>query len=145
MPETLFSFGEYWWLYLVFTAIVCVLLAVDLAFHRRDQAISMRGAAVWTAVWVALAGAFSVGLYLFGAAVHSPAAGRQVCLEFLAGYVVEESLSVDNMFVFALIFRHFGIPGRLQHRVLFFGVLGAMIFRALFIAAGSALIRFDWI
>jgi tellurite resistance protein TerC len=141
----LFPFADYWWLYLAFTGLVAILLAIDLAFHRQDRPVSFRNAAIWTAVWISLALAFSYALYLFAAARHSPAVGRQLSLEFLAGYVVEESLSVDNMFVFALVFRYFAVPLRYQHRVLFYGVLGAMIFRGLFIAAGSALISFEWI
>ena len=138
-----FPFADYWWLYLAFTGLVCVLLAVDLAFHRKTRAISLRRAALWTAVWMALALVFSYALYLFASARHSPAIGRQLSLEFLAGYVVEESLSVDNMFVFALVFRYFAVPSRFQHRVLFYGVMGAMVFRAIFIAGGAALIRFE--
>jgi tellurite resistance protein TerC len=141
----LFPFADYWWLYLAFTGLVAILLAIDLAFHRQDRPISFRNAAIWTAVWISLALAFGYVLYLFAAARHSPAVGRQLSLEFLAGYVVEESLSVDNMFVFALVFRYFAVPLRYQHKVLFYGVLGAMIFRGLFIAAGSALVRFEWI
>lgn len=138
-----FPFADYWWLYLAFTALVAVLLAVDLTFHRKARAISLRRAALWTAVWMALALAFSYALYLFASASHSPAIGRQLSLEFLAGYVVEESLSIDNMFVFALVFRYFAVPSRFQHTVLFYGVLGAMVFRAIFIAGGAALIRFE--
>ena len=145
MGNTLFPFAGYWWLYLAFTGLVVALLAIDLAFHRKDRAISIRGAAAWTAIWMALAVAFSFALYLFASARHSPGIGRQVSLEFLAGYVVEESLSIDNMFVFALVFRYFAVPSRFQHRILFYGVLGAMIFRAIFIAVGAALIQFDWI
>ena len=96
-------------------------------------------------MWISLAFAFSYALYLFTAARHSPAIGRQLSLEFLAGYVVEESLSVDNMFVFALVFRYFAVPLRYQHKVLFYGVLGAMVFRGIFIAAGTALVRFEWV
>jgi tellurite resistance protein TerC len=137
VSTSLFPFASYWWLYLAFTGLVVILLAIDLAFHRKDGPISMRAAAAWTAIWVTLALAFSFGLFLF--------ASRQMSLEFLAGYVVEESLSIDNMFVFALIFRYFAVPSRFQHRVLFYGVLGAMVFRAIFIAVGAALIRFDWV
>jgi len=142
---SLFPFASYWWLYLAFSGLVSILLAIDLGFHRKERAITMRGAAAWTAVWVSLALAFSYALYLFVASTHSSAVGRQISLEFLAGYVVEESLSIDNMFVFALVFRHFGVPMRFQHRVLFYGVLGAMAFRGIFIAAGTALVRFEWI
>src|SRR5450759_4638376 len=141
----LFPFADYWWLYLAFTGLVAILLAIDLAFHRQDRPVSFRNAAIWTAVWISLALAFSYALYLFAAARHSPAVGRQLSLEFLAGYVVEESLSVDNMFVFALVFRYFTVPLRYQHKVLFYGVLGAMIFRGVFIAAGTALVRFEWV
>ena len=145
MPESLFPMAEYWWMYLAFTALVVVLLAVDLLLHRSDRPVSFRSAAIWTAVWISLALAFSYALHLFAAARYTAAVGRQVSLEFLAGYVVEESLSVDNMFVFALVFRYFAVPPRYQHKVLFYGVLGAMIFRGIFIAGGSALIRFEWV
>jgi tellurite resistance protein TerC len=141
----LFPIAEYWWLYLAFTTLVAILLAIDLALHRKEAPISFRNAAIWTAVWISLALAFSYALYLFAAARYSPGVGRQLSLEFLAGYVVEESLSVDNMFVFALVFRYFAVPSRYQHKVLFYGVLGAMIFRGVFIAAGTALVRFEWV
>jgi tellurite resistance protein TerC len=140
-----FPLASYWWLYAAFTGLVAILLAIDLAFHRQDREISFRNAAAWTAVWISLALAFSYVLYLFAAARHSPEVGRQLSLEFLAGYVVEESLSVDNMFVFVLVFRYFAVPSRYQHKVLFYGVVGAMIFRGLFIAAGTALVRFEWV
>jgi tellurite resistance protein TerC len=140
-----FPLAEYWWLYLAFTGLVAILLAVDLLLHRQDRPISFRNAATWTAVWIALALGFSYLLYLFTAARHSPELGRQLSLEFLAGYVVEESLSVDNMFVFVLVFRYFAVPLRYQHKVLFYGVIGAMVFRGIFIAAGTALVRFDWV
>ena len=145
MNTVFFPFAEYWWLYAAFTGLVAVLLAIDLAFHRQDREISFRNAAAWTAVWISLALVFSRVLYLFAAARHSPEVGRQLSLEFLAGYVVEESLSVDNMFVFVLVFRYFAVPSRFQHKVLFYGVVGAMIFRGIFIAAGPALIRFEWV
>ena len=145
MSASLFPLDGFWWLYLAFTALVVVLLAVDLLLHRNERPVSFRNAAAWTAVWVSLAFAFSYALNLFATARYSPAVGRQVSLEFLAGYVVEESLSIDNMFVFALVFRYFAVPLRYQHKVLFYGVLGAMLFRGVFIAAGSALIRFEWV
>ncbi len=145
MNGVVFPLVDYWWLYAAFTGLVAVLLAVDLAFHRQEREISFRNAAAWTAVWISLALAFSYVLYLFAAARHSPEVGRQLSLEFLAGYVVEESLSVDNMFVFVLVFRYFAVPSRYQHKVLFYGVVGAMIFRGLFIAAGTALVRFEWV
>src|SRR3954470_21676017 len=145
MPESLFPMAEYWWMYLAFTALVIVLLSIDLLLHHKEKPISFRNAATWTAVWVTLALAFSYALNVFASARYSPAIGRQVSLEFLAGYVVEESLSVDNMFVFALVFRYFAVPPQYQHKVLFYGVLGAMVFRALFVGVGSALVRFEWV
>ena len=145
MNVALFPVADYWWLYVAFTGLVAILLAIDLALHRQERPISFRNAAIWTAVWISLALAFSYVLYLFTAARYSPGVGRQLSLEFLAGYVVEESLSVDNMFVFALVFRYFAVPSRYQHKVLFYGVLGAMVFRGVFIAAGTALVRFEWV
>jgi tellurite resistance protein TerC len=145
MTPTLFPFFEYWWLYLAFSSLVVGLLAIDLSFHRQAHAISAREALLWMGVWIALALAFNAALYLFASSRVPPDAARRLSLEFLAGYIVEESLSLDNMFVFALIFRHFAVPGKYQHRVLFYGVLGAMVFRAIFIGIGSALIRFEWI
>ena len=145
MNAALFPVADYWWLYVAFTGLVAILLAIDLAFHRQDRPISFRNAAIWTALWISLALAFSCVLYLFTAARYSAGVGRQLSLEFLAGYVVEESLSVDNMFVFALVFRYFAVPSRYQHKVLFYGVLGAMIFRGAFIAVGTALVRFEWV
>ena len=143
--DILFPLAEYWWLYLAFTGLVAILLAVDLLFHRQDRPISFRNAATWTGVWISLALGFSYLLYLFTAVRHGSEIGRQLSLEFLAGYVVEESLSVDNMFVFVLIFRHFAIPLRYQHKVLFYGVLGAMVFRGNLSSAGTALVRFEWV
>ena len=141
----LFPFADYWWIYLAFGALVSALLAVDLTLNRKAHVISFREAALWTAVWIALALCFNYGLYLFASSRLPPDAARQLSLEFLAGYVVEESLSIDNMFVFALIFRHFAIPAQYQHKVLFYGVLGAMVFRAIFVGIGSALVRFEWV
>lgn len=134
----MFPFAEYWWLYAAFTAGVLILLALDLGiFHRKAHAPGFREATLWISIWVALALAFCFGLYLH--------AGKQFALEFLTGYVVEESLSLDNMFVFVLIFAYFRIPNQFHHRVLFYGILGALIFRGIFIAAGATLIQFAWV
>ena len=155
----MFPVGEYWWLYLVFTAFILVLLALDLGiFHRRAHAVSVREAARWSAVWISLALTFNVLLYLYADATLSRdtrllatpgfdpnAAAWQAALEFLAGYVVEYTLSVDNMFVFVVIFSFFGVPAKLQHRVLFYGILGALVFRATFIALGSILLSYHWV
>jgi len=119
------------------------MLAIDLGvFHRREHAVSAREAARWSAVWIALALVFNALLYQFTAARFTPEIAAEVALEFLAGYVVEYTLSIDNMFVFVVIFSFFSVPSQLQHRVLFYGILGALVFRAMFIALGSVLLSY---
>jgi tellurite resistance protein TerC len=155
----LFPAADYWWFYLGFTALIIVLLAVDLGvFHRKSHTISIREAARWSVMWISLALVFNLALYFYAqyALSHDPrlmaqpgfdafAAARQVALEFLAGYVVEYTLSVDNMFVFVVIFTFFRVPSHLQHQVLFYGILGALVFRGTFIALGSILLSYHWI
>src|SRR3954453_13574722 len=115
------------------------MLAIDLSvFHRSAHEVSVREAAIWSAVWVALALGFNYGLYRF--------MGEQAGLEFLAGYLIEKALSVDNIFIFVLIFSYFQVPPKYQHRVLFWGILGALFMRGVMIGLGAYLIhRFDWI
>lgn len=130
-----------------FCLFILVMLAIDLGlFNRKPHEIGYRDAAVWSGVWVALALLFAgllfgpLGWELFGPARH------QKGLEFLAGYLIELSLSVDNLFVFLLIFSYFKVPPKYQHRVLYWGVLGALVMRVAMILAGTALIaRFHWI
>lgn len=155
----LFPFADYWWFYLGFTAFVLCLLALDLGvFHRQAHEVSFREAATWSAVWIALALLFNFLLYqyalwkfpqdarLMALPDFDPSnAAWRVSLEFLTGYIVEKSLSVDNIFVFVLVFGYFAIPAKYQHRVLFYGIVGALIFRAIFIALGSALMQYHWI
>ena len=142
--DLLFPFATYWWVYVWFTVFVLGLLAVDLGlFHRTAHVVSFRESLTWSIVWVALALAFNYGLYWYAVDAFGPAAGRQVGLEFLAGYLVEKSLAVDNVFVFVLVFSYFGIPLVDQHRVLFYGIIGALVFRAIFIAAGAALLQYQ--
>ena len=160
MPQvSLFPFGEYWWFYVGFTAFVGVLLALDLGvFHRKAHEVSFKEAALWSVVWVTLALLFCLGFYHY--MLHRFAveprfanlpnfdptkAARTGALEFLAGYVVEYSLSVDNIFVFVLVLRYFAVPAAHQHRVLFYGILGALVFRGVFIALGSVLMQFHWV
>lgn len=125
--------------WLIFNAVVLSLLALDLGvFHRKVHVISVREALTWSAVWIALSLAFNAVIYFW--------LGRGPAVEFLTGYVIEKSLSVDNIFVIVLIFAFFRVPAELQHRVLFWGILGALVMRGGFIAAGSALIqRFEWV
>jgi tellurite resistance protein TerC len=146
MNAPLFPIAEYWWLYVAFTALVFVLLALDLGvFHRKAHAPSFREAALWMCVWVGLALAFCVGLYYYVGWNFGDVRAKQAALEFLTGYVVEESLSLDNMFVFVLIFAYFQIPAEFHHRVLFYGILGALLFRGIFIVLGSTLLQFNWV
>ena len=127
------------WLWIGFNAFVLVMLAIDLGvFHREAHEVSMKEAGAWSALWVALALTFNYGVYRF--------MGPQAGLEFLTGYLIEKALSVDNIFVFVLIFSYFSVPPRYQHRVLFWGILGALVMRGAMIAAGAVLIaEFHWI
>jgi tellurite resistance protein TerC len=146
MSAPLFPGAEYWWLYVAFTAVVLTLLALDLgAFHRKAHAPSFREAALWMCVWVSLALVFCFALYQYTKWNFGDIRAKQAALEFLTGYVVEESLSLDNMFVFVLVFTYFRIPAEFHHRVLFYGILGALLFRGIFIALGSALLQFNWV
>jgi len=146
MPPVLFPFSEYLWLYGAFTVLVLVVLTIDLGvFHRTAHAVSFREAVWWSAAWITLSLVINFLLYQYALSKFPPDVARNVALEFLTGYIVEYSLSVDNIFVFVVVFRYFGIPAVYQHRVLFYGILGALIFRALFIAAGALLLRYHWV
>jgi tellurite resistance protein TerC len=126
-------------LWVIFGAIVVVMMALDLGvFHRRKHEVKFKEAALWSVVWILLALGFA------GIIAHERGAGS--ALEFLTGYIIEESLSVDNLFVFLLIFSYFAVPSPYQHSVLFWGIIGAMVLRAIFIVAGVALIeKFEWV
>ena len=131
--DLLFPFATYWPFYAAFTAMVLMLLAVDLGvFHRQAHAVSFRSSLGWSVVWVALALAFNGAFYLYASNQHGVEAGERLALEFLTGYVVEKALAVDNIFIFVMVFAALGIPAKYQHRVLFYGVLGALILRNLF-------------
>lgn len=134
-----------WWF--IFSAFVLGMLALDLGvFHRKAHVVKVKEALTWTAIWVALALLFSLGIATGFVGAYPEAMQHQASLEFLSGYVLEKSLSVDNVFVFALLFAYFKVPQLYQHRVLFWGILGALVMRAVFIFAGVALIeRFHWI
>ncbi len=143
---SLFPFAEYWWFYAAFMAFVLGLLAIDLGiFNRVAHVVSFKEATIWTVVWVTLALVFNFLFYQYAADKYGAEIGQQVGLEFLTGYILEKSLSVDNIFVFVLVFSYFGIPAKYKHRVLFYGILGALVFRAIFIALGSALMQFHWV
>jgi tellurite resistance protein TerC len=143
---SLFPFAEYWWFYGIFLLFVFAMLALDLGvFNRKAHVVSFKEASIWSIVWVVLALTFNFIFYQYSAAKFGAETARQFALEFLSGYVVEYSLSIDNIFVFVLVFSYFAIPEKYKHRVLFYGILGALVFRAAFIAAGSALMQFHWI
>ena len=127
------------WLWTGFNVFVLAMLALDLGvFHRKAHVVAFREAIGWTVAWVSLALLFNLGVWHY--------AGPQKALEFTTGYLIEYSLSVDNIFVFALLFSYFAVPAQYQHRVLFWGILGALIMRAIMIGAGTALItKFTWI
>jgi tellurite resistance protein TerC len=127
------------WLWVGFNVFVLLMLAVDLGiFHRKAHAVTVKEAAGWSVVWVTLALLFNYGIYHF--------LGRQAGLEFLTGYLIEKALSVDNIFVFVLLFAYFDVPPKYQHRVLFWGVLGALVMRGAMIGAGAYLIQqFHWV
>jgi tellurite resistance protein TerC len=143
------------WLWIAFITFVALMLMLDLGvFHRHAHEVSIKEALIWSAVWVSLAMAFTVFVYylceyrLFG--LHWPANieghGGEAALLFLTGYVIEKSLSADNIFVIAVIFSFFRVPAAYQHRVLFWGILGALVLRAAMILGGIALIQqFEWI
>jgi tellurite resistance protein TerC len=127
------------WLWIGFNVFVLAMLAVDLlVFHKEAHEVRPREAATWSLIWIALALLFGVGVYSF--------IGREAGLEYFTGYLIEKALSVDNIFVFVLIFGFFRVPARYQHRVLFWGILGALLMRGAMIAAGAYLIQqFHWI
>ncbi len=127
------------WFWVGFNVFVLAMLALDLGvFHRKAHEVKFKEAMTWTVVWVALALVFNVAVYRLW--------GPQVGLQFLTGYLIEKSLSVDNVFVFLLIFTYFKVPAKYQHEVLFWGIIGALIFRAIFILVGITLLEhFHWL
>jgi tellurite resistance protein TerC len=155
----LFPFSTYWWVYGVFVLFVFAVLALDLGvFHKSAHVVSFREASIWSVVWVVLSLGVGAALWFYAASTFptdlrltaipgfdAAASAKQVGLEFLTGYLIEKALSVDNIFIFVVVFSFFGIPPQYQHRVLFWGILGALVFRAIFIALGSALMSIEWV
>src|SRR5262245_8266917 len=132
MPETI-------WLWVGFNVFVLSMLALDLGvFHRKAHVVSLKESLSWTIIWIALALVFNIGIWHFS--------GSQKALEFFTGYLIEKSLSIDNVFVFALLLSYFAVPPIYQHKVLFWGILGALVMRAAMIGLGAALItKFSWV
>lgn len=155
----LFPFADYWWLYIGFTCFVLAVLALDLGvFHKQAHEVGFKEASIWTMAWISLAFVFNYLFYLYAKYQFSTneryalipefdpdAQAKTSALEFLTGFVVEKSLAIDNIFVFAVVFAYFGIPKMYQHRILFWGIFGALIFRAIFIALGSILMQYHWV
>jgi len=126
------------WVWLALIGVVLGMLVVDLVMHREAHIIGVREAAIWSGVWVAVAVVVGALIWWYY--------GTEFGLQYFAGYIIEKSLAVDNVFVWAMIFSYFAVPREYQHRVLFYGVVGALVFRAIFIAAGSAIIAtYAWV
>jgi tellurite resistance protein TerC len=138
-----------WIFWVLFNVFVLAMLALDLGvFHRKRHVVGFREAIGWTLLWIALAGTFAVLIYFFGHTMtgHHARPNSELSLEFITGYLIEESLSVDNLFVFLVIFRYFAVPRRYQRDILFWGVVGALVMRATFILVGIKLLNaFEWI
>lgn len=155
----LFPFNDYWGFYVGFTGFVLILLAIDLGvFHREAHEVSFRESLIWTIIWVSLAMIFNFAFYKYAQWKFSEDAtllsipgfnpdlvAKHTALEFFTGYIVEKSLAVDNIFVFVIVFNFFAIPTKYQHRVLFFGIIGALIFRIIFISLGAILVQYQFI
>jgi tellurite resistance protein TerC len=137
------------WLWIGFNVFVLAMLALDLGvFHRKAHAVSSREALIWSIVWISLSLVFNAVIYFNWDRMMPESAytNREAALAFLTGYLIEKSLSVDNIFVFILIFSFFGVPAAYQHRVLFWGILGALVMRGILIVIGAALLeQFHWI
>jgi len=137
------------WLWVGFNLFVLFMLALDLGvFHRKSHAVSIREAVIWSVVWIAMSLLFNASIYFFWDQMvpNSHYTNSEAALAFFTGYIIEKSLSVDNIFVFVLIFSFFAVPAAYQHRVLFWGIIGALVMRGVLIAVGAALIEeFHWI
>ena len=152
----LFPFNSCWWAYLLFCLLVLAALFIDLKSRSgKEKAISHKEALLTVITWIALALLFCAGLYLYGrwhfpldprlAGLDPVALAHQCSLDFLSGYLVEQSLSIDNLFIFLVVFDFFAIPEKYRHRILFYGIIGALIFRGIFIALGSLLMQIAWV
>ncbi|MBC7370549.1 MAG: TerC family protein [Bdellovibrionaceae bacterium] len=155
----LFPFYDYWWFYVIFIVFVLAILALDLGvFHKNAHEVSFKEASLWTTAWISLSLVFNYLFYLYSQyrftnfepyisiqGFDPDVQAKNSALEFLTGFVVEKSLAIDNIFIFAVVFAYFGIPKMYQHRVLFWGILGALVFRGIFIALGSVLMQYHWV
>lgn len=132
------------WIWGAFLGFVLLMLALDLGvFHRDAHKVEIKEALIWSGVWIGLALLFNLGIFYFWDKIQpgSPLTNKDAGFAFLAGYLIEKALSIDNIFVFLLIFGYFAVPEKYQHRVLFWGIIGALIFRAIFVALGAAVLE----
>ncbi len=150
-----FTIYDYWWFYLGFVAFVAFVLSLDLGvFHKNAHVVSVGEAAIWTTIWVSCALIFNVLFYYYALSVLSERASlmqlpgfdpeltaKHLAMEFTTGFLIEKALAIDNIFIFAVVFSYFGIPRLYQHRILFWGIFGALIFRGIFIAIGAELMK----
>lgn len=155
----LFPFVDYWIFYVGFVLFVILMLALDLGvFHKSAHEVSFKESLIWSIVWISLALIFNYLLYIYSEWKFSTSekylsipgfnpeqVSKQIALEFLTGFIIEKTLAIDNIFVFVVVFNFFAIPLKYQHRVLFLGIFGALIFRTIFIALGAALIQYQFI
>ena len=165
MLPTIFSFHEYIWFYAAFIILIGFVLLIDLGiFNRTAHAVSIKESLIWSLVWISLALAFNVFFYIFAkeksiswfashpsfiptgmtAQTAGLEQGKNFGLEFFTGYIIEKVLAVDNIFVFVMIFKFFSTPLKFQHKILYYGILGALFFRAIFISMGAALMQYEW-
>ena len=155
---TLFEFHDYWLFYVLFTVFILFVLALDLGvFHKNAHEVKFKEALGWSIFWVVLSLVFNLLFYFYAdwkfendprvlaAGLDPDLLAKHSALEFLTGYVIEKALSVDNIFVFVVVFSFFGVPAKYQHRVLFFGILGALVFRTIFIVLGTVLLQYEWV
>lgn len=154
-----FPFSDYWIFYVGFTLFVLFMLALDLGvFHKKAHEVSIKEASTWTATWIGLALLFNFLFYKYSLwkftsdpsflalqDFNPEEKAKTLALEFLTGFVIEKSLAIDNIFIFAVVFSYFAIPKIYQHRILFWGIFGALFFRGIFIALGSALLKYEWV
>lgn len=152
-----FTFYDYWWFYLGFIVFIAFVLSLDLGiFHKKAHVVSIKEAATWTGVWVSCALIFNILFYFYSLHVLSQRASlmqlpgfdpqetaKHLALEFTTGFLIEKALAIDNIFIFAVVFSYFAIPRTYQHRILFWGIFGALIFRGLFIAIGAELMQYQ--
>lgn len=158
MQNIIYPFSDYWTVYVFFIFLVTLVLFLDLGFfHKKEHTMTWKESVIWSIFWVGLALVFNYGLYRYTAfklsndsdflmipGSNAMQQAKQTALEFLTGFLLEKILSIDNIFVFVMVFRLFSIPDNFQHKILFYGILGAFLFRAIFIGLGSLVLKYKF-